>query len=352
MAGTSYIPLSPRELGSLLRGLVDELDTLLGDGQSAPEAAALVGAQLVDAHLTNPRSLSLTVQVLLAAQAELTLDGDRSDRRWEAIVASMTEGYIVALRDLVLRQQEEMLDAAITARDMADDARWQAERELEQTKEHYIATISHELRTPLTPIKGYLQTLLLREGQMNPEQRSDLYQVMLSQTELLQRLLDDLLAAASGPADGRFTVTPTRTDIAHLVRLAIDGVDPASARKVNWLGDDDVGAGMCDPLRLRQVLAALLRNADLYATPGSPIQVSARRDGQQVEIRVRDFGPGIPAHLAEAVFEPFRRLGRGTAPGTGLGLYIARQLTEAMGGRIWVDDPGPGAEFHIALPGG
>ena len=83
----------------------------------------------------------------------------------------MTEGYTTALRDLVLRQQEEMLDAAITARDMADDARWEAERQLEQTKEHYIATISHELRTPLTPIKGYLRMLLSLGDQISREQR-------------------------------------------------------------------------------------------------------------------------------------------------------------------------------------
>jgi signal transduction histidine kinase len=119
---------------------------------------------------------------------------------------------------------------------------------------------------------------------------------------------------------------------------------------VIWLGDDAVGAAVCDPLRLRQVLAALLRNADLYSTPGQPVDVSVRRDGHHVEIRVRDYGPGIPQHLALAVFEPFRRLGRGAVPGTGLGLYIARQLTQAMDGQIWVTDAGPGAEFHILIP--
>jgi signal transduction histidine kinase len=82
----------------------------------------------------------------------------------------------------------------------------------------------------------------------------------------------------------------------------------------------------------------------------SPVDVSARRAGHHVEIRVRDYGPGIPEHLALAVFEPFRRLGRGTVPGTGLGLYIARQLTQAMSGQIWVSDAHPGAEFHILIP--
>jgi signal transduction histidine kinase len=341
--------MSPRDLAVLLRSLVDELDGLLVDRQRPTEAGAIVGTAMVDAHLTNPKSLSVTLQVLLAAADELTGGQGGLHRRWEGIVASMTEGYTTALRDLVLRQQEEMLEAAITAREMADDARWEAERQLEQTKEHYIATISHELRTPLTPIKGYLRMLVSHGDQISGDQRAEFYRVMLSETELLQRLLDDLLSAASGPADAHFSVISTKTDIAALVRQAIDGVDPASARELTWLGDDDVGLATCDPLRLRQVLAALLRNADLYATPGSPVHVSAHRVRDQVEILVRDFGPGIPPHLANAVFEPFRRLGRGTVPGTGLGLYVARQLTEAMGGQIWVEDAGPGAAFHLTI---
>ncbi len=349
VVGTSYVPMSPHDLAELLRSLVDELDGLLVDRHRSTEGGAIVGTAMVDAHLTNPKSLSVTLQVLLAAADELTGGQGGLHLRWEGIVASMTEGYTTALRDLVLRQQEEMLEAAITAREMADDARWEAERQLEQTKEHYIATISHELRTPLTPIKGYLRMLVSHGDQISGDQRAEFYRVMLSETELLQRLLDDLLSAASGPADAHFSVISTKTDIAALVRQAIDGVDPASARELTWLGDDDVGLATCDPLRLRQVLAALLRNADLYATPGSPVHVSAHRVRDQVEILVRDFGPGIPPHLANAVFEPFRRLGRGTVPGTGLGLYVARQLTEAMGGQIWVEDAGPGAAFHLTI---
>ncbi|HEY8307904.1 MAG TPA: HAMP domain-containing sensor histidine kinase [Lapillicoccus sp.] len=348
--GTSYVAISPQDLAEVLRGLVEELDGLLLDRKRSAAGGAIVGNQLVEAHLTNPRSLSLTLQVLLGATDELTGGQVGLGERWGSIVASVAEGYTTALRDLVLREQEEMLTAAIAARDFADDARWEAERQLEQTKQDFIATISHELRTPLTPIKGYLRMLLSLGDQLSREQRTEFYQIMLSQTELLQRLLDDLLSAASGPGNIEFTVTPTKTDIARIVRRAIDAVDPESTRQVNWSGDDAVGTAVCDPLRLRQVLAALLRNADLYSTPGEPVDVSARRAGHHVEIRVRDYGPGIPKHLALAVFEPFRRLGRGTVPGTGLGLYIARQLTQAMSGQIWVSDAHPGAEFHILIP--
>ena len=350
MLGTSYVPISPHDLTTVLHGLVRQLDDLLLEQERPAAVAADVGHQLVAAHLTNPRSVSATLQLLLGVAEELTRGHAGLGQRWGSIVVGVIEGYTTALRDLVLREQEEMLTAAIAARDFADDARWEAERQLEQTKQDFIATISHELRTPLTPIKGYLRMLLSLGDQLSDQQRTEFYQIMLSQTELLQRLLDDLLSAASGPSNIHFTVTPTNTDIAGIVRRAVDGVDPESTRQVRWLGDDAVGSAVCDPLRLRQVLAALLRNADLYSTPGHPVDVTARRAGQHVEIRVRDYGPGIPEHLALAVFEPFRRLGRGTVPGTGLGLYVARQLTEAMGGQLWVSDAQPGAEFHIAVP--
>ena len=144
-------------------------------------------------------------------------------------------------------------------------------------------------------------------------------------------------------------MTPTKTDIAHLVRRAIDGVDPASAREVNWLGDDDVGPRCATRCGCGRYWPRCSATPTSTRPPDRPSRSRPAATGHQVEIRVRDFGPGIPAHLANAVFEPFRRLGRGTVPGTGLGLYIARQLTEAMGGQIWVEDAGPGAEFHLTI---
>ena len=136
----------------------------------------------------------------------------------------------------------------------------------------------------------------------------------------------------------------------QVVKRALEGADPDSTHPFRWLGDDDVGTALCDPMRLRQVMASLLRNAALYATTGEPVHVSAHRHDGTVEIQVRDFGPGIPADQAEAVFEPFRRLGRGSAPGAGLGLHIARRLVEGMNGKIWETDAGPGARFHVTVP--
>ncbi len=263
-------------------------------------------------------------------------------------MVSLAESYTRALKDSVLRQQQDMLEAALTAREHAEQAAWASERQLEQTREDFIATVSHELRTPLTPIKAYLHLLVSQGDALGSDRRAELYRVMLSQADVLHHLMDDLLTAASGVAEARFSISLQETDIVPVVKRALDGVDPDSTRPFRWLGDDNVGTALCDPMRLRQVVASLLRKADQYATTGKPVHVSAHRHDRAVEIQVRDFGPGIPADQAEEVFEPFRRLGRGPTPGTGL--HIARRLITGMNGTIWETDARPGACFHVTVP--
>ncbi len=351
VAGTSYVPLSTSDLTSMLLGDLRRLHATLVSDPFALEPARAVGASLVEeAHFTNARSLAKSLDVLLTVPGQLRSPDERVPVRWWQVVAAVAEGYATALRARVLREQQEMLVAAMAAREQAEDALWSTERRLEQTKEDFIATISHELRIPLTPIKGYLHLLLARGESIGAEQRAEFYRVMLSQTDLLQHLMDDLLAAASGVAEAQFTVDLRSADIAQIVRHALEGVEPGAQREFVWLGDDDVGSATCDPVRLRQVLTNLLQNAEMYAVAGQPVQVSAHRGPDAIEIVVRDFGPGIPAHLAEAVFEPFRRLERGPTPGTGLGLHIARRLVEAMHGRLWHTDAEPGSRFHVTVP--
>ena len=324
-----------------------------------PEPARGIGVRMVGAHLTSPLALSRTVSALLAAPETLTRASQDHGDRWGRLVAAVAEGYSAALRDKVLRDQQEIIEAAFVARDHAESARWEAERQLEQTREDFIATVSHELRTPLTPIKGYLRLLLSHGHEIGEPQREEFYRVMLSQADLLEHLADDLRSATHA-SEAQFRVRLDAVDMPAVVKEALDAVDPASPREFRWVGDDATGKARCDPVRLRQVLSALLRNADLYATVGEPVEVSARRlagDGSMqalpdewVELVVRDYGPGIPADQVEAVFEPFRRLGQGAEPGSGLGLHIARRLTEAMHGTIWHTDAHPGSAFHLRLP--
>jgi PAS domain S-box-containing protein len=237
--------------------------------------------------------------------------------------------------------------AVVVARDVT------AQREVEQAKQDFIATVSHELRTPLTPIKGYL-TLLLRPDFMPDQAKRDgLMSMMLEQTGQLERLVDDLLSV-SRMQHGEFNVRLEHADVRDVVRRATRDFSSGSDRPVELRLPDEPAMAVCDPSRLQQVVGNLLSNAGKYSPAGLPVHVVVRVGTQEVELTVRDEGDGVPIDQREVVFEPFRRLGdslTNTTRGTGLGLHIARQLIEAMNGRIWVDGtPGDGAVFHITAP--
>jgi signal transduction histidine kinase len=153
---------------------------------------------------------------------------------------------------------------------------------------------------------------------------------------------------------GEFNIRLEHCDVREVVRRATRDFSSGSDRPVEMRLPDDPAMAVCDPSRLQQVVGNLLSNAEKYSPPGLPVHVMVRVGAHEVELSVRDEGDGVPIDQREVVFEPFRRLGdalTNTTRGTGLGLHIARQLIEAMSGRIWVDGtPGEGAVFHITAP--
>lgn len=347
--GTSYVPMSSPEVEELLRGLLEQLRSLLPAEPFAPEAGREIGARLVDAHFTNPRTLSQTIAILLTVPEQVSGSGELA-RRWPLLVAAAAEGYAAKLVDLVRREQQEIITAALAARDDAEQALRASEIRRERAREDFIATVSHELRTPLTPIKGYLRTLQVNGDSIDDDRRADYYRVMLSQVDQLEGLIEDLLAVA-GLEHPHFRVTLQDVDVIDVIERALENIPLDSTRRFAWSRDGRATMALCDPNRLQQVIANLLSNADKYSPVGQPVIISAGDQGEAIEIVVHDNGPGIPPDQAEAVFEPFRRLGPTPVRGTGLGLYIARRLTEAMNGRIWVGGDGePGTSVHVTLP--
>jgi PAS domain S-box-containing protein len=232
--------------------------------------------------------------------------------------------------------------AVVVARDVT------ARRELEEAKQDFIATVSHELRTPLTPLKGFLHTLLRPGYKVGEDELRVHLSRMLHNAERLERLIEDLLSVSQIDQDV-MSVCSVAVNVDDAVEKAVAGLSaPVEHRRAGL-----VGTALADPDRVEQVVANLVGNADKYA-PGSPVVVTVTRDRDRVVVQVRDEGPGIPEDQQEAIFERFHRLGHHltrTAGGTGLGLYIARHLVEAMGGRIWVESrPGHGATFTFTLP--
>ena len=228
------------------------------------------------------------------------------------------------------------------------------ERQTDELKNDFVASVSHELRTPLTPIKGFLMTLLREDRDFAQDRRREYYKLMLLQSQRLERLIEDLLEVTRLEA-GAGLVDATAIDAVDLVGQVVDrftSEDPD--RTVRVVAPDHAVYCRGDWMRVDQVLGNLLSNALRYAPPHEPVEVRLVPQGREVVFEVRDFGPGIPIDEQSRIFERFHRVGHYMTRepgGAGLGLYLAKRLVEAMGGRIWVSSRlGHGSVFSFALP--
>ena len=227
------------------------------------------------------------------------------------------------------------------------------DRRLEDLRSQFVATISHELRTPLASLHGAAMTL--RQHDLPLETQHDLLQMIAEQSNRLANLVEEILVA--GQLDsGSLSVVADTFDPEELVR----GVVTAARSRVGDETTIDVSIPPVLPRvhgdgeRTRQVLLNLLDNAIKYSPAGGRIEVGLATVGNRLRFSVRDEGLGIPVGEHERIFDKFYRLDpdqRRGIGGTGLGLYICRELVRSMEGRIWVEsEPGNGTTFAFELP--
>jgi signal transduction histidine kinase len=214
--------------------------------------------------------------------------------------------------------------------------------------------VSHELRTPLTPLKGFLKSMLDGSVDDSPEARHEYYRIMLRQTERLERLLGDMLDASQIEAGG-LVVDPQPFALDRVVeRQVTEFSEQHRDRLVMLDGTEQPVLAFADPFRVEQVLLNLLSNAGKYSQPGAPIEVCVSSNGPTAVISVHDHGDGIPERQRDRIFERFFRLDDDPSrqsPGTGLGLFIARTLVEAMSGSLWLEsEVGVGSTFSFSVP--
>ncbi|HVA91389.1 MAG TPA: GAF domain-containing protein [Chloroflexota bacterium] len=227
-------------------------------------------------------------------------------------------------------------------------------RELDQLRKDFVSTVTHELRTPLTGILGFTETLLNFWDRLSPERQKEMVYKIQSSTARLNRLVHDLLVVSRVEA-GSLSLALNPVDLAAQVQQAVVEITAKyREQSIVVAPQDEPVVLFADAHRVQQVLVNLIDNAVKYSPENSPITVSWRREGDHAVVRVRDQGPGIAEesrHLLFTRFGKIAQVARAGHVGTGLGLYISRQLVEAMGGEIWVETGmGEGSTFLFKLP--
>ncbi len=227
-------------------------------------------------------------------------------------------------------------------------------KQLERTRQEFVANVSHELRTPLSLIKGYAETLL-DGAKDNPEVSTRFLQTIQRNTDRLKLLIEDLLTI-SELESGRMRLNLQSVGLHETVeKVLADLKSRAELKKVKLASRVPELRVRADPDRLEQVLFNLVDNAIKYGRSEGNVEASARMtDGEQVEVAVTDDGPGIPGEALERVFERFYRVDKARSReqgGTGLGLSIVKHIVQSHGGKVWVrSEPGQGASFYFTLP--
>ena len=283
-----------------------------------------------------------------------------------AIISFIAAILSLVVVGLLVSFQRDVLDLADAAKLQSERA-YEQQQQLNRAKDQLILNVNHELRTPLTAVSGYLDLLLTFSEQLDAETRMQFLKIAQENCDDLQVLIGNVLDAFQIDS-GKEHFSIRECSVVQVVREVLEHTDP------RWQQSHQVSLDISEELavlaneqNLRQVLRNLLSNAFKYAPAGTEVLISAEPYGDvaqqsaspsQVCINVKDAGPGIPPDELSSLFGQFARLKRdisGSVRGSGLGLYISRQLVEAMEGQIWAEStgiPGQGSCFCFTLPAG
>jgi signal transduction histidine kinase len=330
---TAFLLIAPVVFGSLAGGMEEAMNSavrafgqtllysLLAAGLVATAAAA-VASLLVSRRVVNP------LRYVLGATRRIA-----SGRYGERVP---------------VQQSDELGELSQSFNAMA-----RALEEAERRRMEVISDVSHELRTPLSTIRGHVEGLA--EGVVEPSEET--WTLLQVEAERMQRLVDDLRRLSHAEA-GQLALNLAPISPKEPVRLAVERMLPLFDEKgvgLSSAAPENLPLLLADTGRVVQILTNLLDNALRHTPPQGRVTVGAKTKGGEVVFEVADTGEGIaPEHLPH-VFERFYRAEKSRSReggGSGVGLAISRALVETMGGRVWVESPGPGkgATFACTLP--
>jgi two-component system phosphate regulon sensor histidine kinase PhoR len=338
-----------------------------------------------DARAAAERRAAAAEALELIDEGGALLDSDGIVRLWNpaatAITGVMEERIVGRRGEEVLRGWEELVDRApmigapetmplevegselwlsvsrvaspagsvLTFRDVT------GERMIEKLRSDFVSTVSHEIRTPLAAIYGAAQTLRRPDVPRDDERRESLTLMISAEAERLARIVDDILWTSRLESD----TMHVSIEVCDPLPIAEGVVESArvhlrEAVSIELVTPTSLPQVAADPDKVRQVLANLVDNAIKYSPDGGAIEVRVEQSPGGVRFAVQDEGLGIPSAEREQIFEKFYRLDpnltRGVG-GTGLGLYICRELVHRMNGRIWLNSrENVGSTFTFELP--
>ena len=329
----------------------------VGDGVFLIDSRGIIG-------LWNPAAETITG---LKAEEVVGRQAAEAVPAWETIaprvpVVSEVDRAVARAETVPLELGERELWLSISGVGFADGTVYAfrdltQERVLEELKAEFVSTVSHELRTPLAAVYGAAMTLRRRDFAADEEQRDKLLGLIVSEAERLATIVNDILWASRLDAESmRFAIQSC--DAEALAQSVIDAANVHRPPNVELVlqSPDGLPGVAGDPDKIRQVMANLLDNAVKYSPDGGRIEVELTASSASVRFAVHDEGLGVPPAEQRRIFEKFYRLDpnltRGVG-GTGLGLYICRELVHRMNGRLWVVSPradGKGSTFAFELP--
>jgi PAS domain S-box-containing protein len=282
-------------------------------------------------------------------QRSLEAEETSADGRGLIQIRRGEEEVWLSVSEAVMRDPAGVVSGRIYAfRDVSSD------RLVEQLKSGFVSTVSHELRAPLTSIYGFAETLLREDVAFGEDERRTFLGYIATEAQRLTGIVDALLSVARLES-GDLQVQFAPTDLREVVSDVVENAERELAnghRFVVEIPEEPLDAS-ADRDKVRQILANLVDNALKYSPSGGTVTVAARKTHDAVQVRVVDEGNGVPQGEQERIFRKFYRAGATGQPtgGTGLGLFIARGLASAMGGRVWVDSNiGVGGCFVLELP--
>jgi len=338
-----------------LQLIIDQLPEATLIVERDPERVTLAN-HYASALLGWPIETPLSLDRFLAQNARIGPDGTVLQEDQVPVVRSLRCGDVIrGFEQQIVRPDGQRITTLVNCAPLVDrDERITGSiavfqditqlKDAEQLKDDFLSLVSHELRTPLTTILGGALLLQRDWDALERDVQHELLVDIASESRRLGALIENMVQLANIRA-GRMRMETEPVHVRRMIERAVAAIAQIAPERQMTVDIEPALLAEADTDRLDQVVRNLLHNAIKYAPPDTPIEITARRQGEMVQIGVRDYGPGIDASDVPRLFDRFSRTDRAissNAPGMGLGLYLSRHVVEALDGSIWVEHPDDG----------